>query len=215
MSELGWLDVLKIAVSSTLLTTIGSWGLTHFFVHRAALKRDARYLAHRVAIILETFAVDCANVITDNDLHDRSDGHAGKRQLFLPELRSLPADTDWKALPSRLVDRFLSMPTELALADRAISVWWDVVGDEDCMETETRQKAGASGLRAWLLASALRKQYKIPASSLPEIGWDFVATLRKQDEAERKKVESNRTLDTGAETDLTSVGAGSTASDFP
>jgi hypothetical protein len=212
----GWLDVLKIAVSSSLLTTFGSWGLNHFFVHRAALKRDARYVAQRVAIILEKFAVDCADVIIDNDIHSESGGHAGKRHLGLPALGLLPADADWKALPPNLVDRVLSMPNELALATKAILFWWNVVGDEECMETETDQRAGTCGLRAWLLASELRKQYKIPASSLTEVGWDFVAELRTQDEAARKKAESNeaarkkaesnRTLENGApRIDLTSV----------
>jgi hypothetical protein len=202
----GWLDVLKIAVSSTILTTFGTWGLTHIFVHRATLKRDARYIAHRVAIILEKFAVDCADVILDNDLHSQSEGHAGKRHLSLPTLGSLPADADWKALPPRLVDRVLSMPNELALADGAILFWWDVVGDEDCMQTETDQRAGACGLRAWLLATDLRKQYKIPASSLPEIGWNFVDTLREKDEAARKTAARNKAAHVAPpEIDLTSV----------
>jgi hypothetical protein len=174
-------------------------------VHRAALKRDARYVAQRVAIILEKFAVDCANVINDNDLHNQSKGHDGKRHLCLPELGPLPADADWKALSPKLVDRVLSMPNELALADGAISFWWDVVGDEECMQTETDQRAGTCGLRAWLLASDLRKQYKIPASNLPEIGWNFVDTLRKKDETVRKHAEVNRALNNAAEIDLTNI----------
>jgi hypothetical protein len=191
--SIGWFDVLKIAVSSTLLTTLGSWGLTHFFEHRAALKRDARYMAQRIAIILEKFAVDCANVIADNQLHSSSEGHAGNRCLSLPELGSFPVEADWKALPPELADRILSMPNELALVDGAISFFWDVLGPgDDGVETETNQRAGACGLRAWSLATDLRKEYKIPASSLPEIEWNFVDTLREQDAARKEAARAAR-----------------------
>ena len=88
-------------------------------------------MAERVAIILEKFAVDCANVITDNDLHSGSKGVAAARHLILPTLEAFPADTDWKVIAADLMDRALSIPNELALADQAISFCWDVVGDQD------------------------------------------------------------------------------------
>ena len=47
-----WSDVLKIALSSTILTSFATWGLNHWFVYRASLKRDARYLAQRLAILV-------------------------------------------------------------------------------------------------------------------------------------------------------------------
>jgi hypothetical protein len=77
----------------------------------------------------------------------------------------------------------LSMPNELALADQAISFWWDVVGDQDCMQTEANHQSGRSGLKAWLLAAELRKRCRIPASTLQKTTWDFVVTLRKEHDA--------------------------------
>jgi hypothetical protein len=183
-------DILKISGLTTILTAAAGVGLNHFFVQRPALKRDARYLAQRLAIILEKFAVDCATSISENDMHDSSGGHAGTRHMSLPAIASFPAEADWKAIAPDLMDRVLSMPNELALASQAISFWWDVVGDEDSMQTEANEQAGECGLKAWLLAVDLRKRCGIPASTLPETAWDFVETLRKEDaaaKARRKK----------------------------
>jgi hypothetical protein len=194
-----WADILKISASSSVLTSLATWGLNHFFVHRATLKRDARYLAQRLAIILEKFSVDCANVITDNDTFNSSDGNAGKRHSSLPTLGAFPADADWKAIDAALMDRVMSMPNELALADQAIYFWWDVVGDPDCVQTETDNQAGQRGLKAWMLASELRRRYGIPASKLPTETWDFVDTLRKHNdaaEAMRRKQQAERLAET-------------------
>ena len=90
-------------------------------------------MAQRIAVILERFAVDCANVINNNDTFDRSDGHAGQRHGGLPTLGAFPADADWKATAPDLMDRVISMPNELELADQSIFFWWNVVGDQDCV----------------------------------------------------------------------------------
>ncbi len=197
--SIGWVDVLKISASSSVLTTFIGWGLNHFFVHRATLKRDARYLAQRLAIVLEKYAVDCANSITDNNLHDSSGGQAGERHVVLPDIGSFPAEADWKAIDPDLMDRVLSMPNELVLADQAISFWWNVVGDEDCMRTEANDQAGECGLRAWLLASELRKRCGIPASTLPATSWDFVAALQKRVEAAEARLCKGRDNETSVD----------------
>jgi len=152
---------------------------------RAALKREARYLAQRLSIILEKFAVDCANVVADNELADSSGGTAGERHSSLPIFGSFPSDADWKAIDPDLMDRVMSMPNELELAGQKIGFWWNVVGDEDCMATEADHQAGRCGLRAWLLAAELRKRCGIPASTLHIAAWDFLAALRRQDAAEK------------------------------
>ena len=99
--------------------------------------------------------------------------------MSLPKLGDLPGDVDWKALDLTLVDRVMSLPNRLMLADDAISFWWDVVADEDCMQTETDHKAGTCGLESWLIAVDLCKRYGIPKSNLPFIAWDFLAPLKQ------------------------------------
>lgn len=175
-----WLDIVKISVSSGLLTSISTWGLNHFFVQRSAFQRDARYLAQRIAMILERFAIDCSECIEEATLYNDSGGHAGKRQFSLPPLGHLPEDADWKALPSDLTDRILSMPNAIFLAEKKISFWWDVLADEDAVAKETMDQAGGFGMESWNLAKDLRRRCKIPPSSLPDRLWNFVDTLDKQ-----------------------------------
>jgi hypothetical protein len=87
--SIDWLDVLKISISSSVLTTFVGWGLNHVFVHRATLKRDARYLPQR--LILEKYAAVCATTIADSQLAGSSAGHAGKHHLTLPVIGPFPA----------------------------------------------------------------------------------------------------------------------------
>jgi hypothetical protein len=77
------------------------------------------------------------------------------------------------------MDRVLSLPNELVLADQA-TLFDEVI--------EVNGQAGTCGLRAWQLASELRRRRGIPASTLTT-SWDFVARLREQAEAasERRK----------------------------
>ena len=163
------------------------WGLTHFFVHRAGLKRDARYLAHRLAIIMEKFAVDCADVIADNDLHRSSEGYAGRQVLKLPEITPLPADADWKALEPSLVDRAMSLPNKLALADAAISFWRTLLTTKIACGLKPTCKQGNRVSRRgnWLRTS--RRRYGIPPTSLTEGGWNFVETLKEKHAAAEAK----------------------------
>jgi hypothetical protein len=173
---LDWVDVLKIAAASS----VGAAGLNHLFdflVRRTSLRRDSRYVAQRVAIILEKFAIDCADTIAGNDLHRQSDGHAGRRSFKLPNLPDFPIDADWKAVDPVLAGRALAMYNELVLSGHKIYFWWDVVGDEDSMETETNEQAGKCGYRAWELATEFRKGHGLPKAELT--GWDFVAVLKE------------------------------------
>lgn len=180
-----FVDILKIAGFSSVPTVIFTWLLNHVLVQRATLKRDKRYLAQRLAIILERFSVDCANVINDNDTFDSSGGAAGRRHAQMPVLGAFPSDSDWKAIDADFMDRVLSMPNEIELANQAISFWCEVEGDEDCMRTETNNRARQRGLKAWLLACELRRRCGIPTSTLREESWDFVGVL----EAKNKEIE--------------------------
>ncbi|MFI5022840.1 MAG: hypothetical protein ACHQRJ_14470 [Alphaproteobacteria bacterium] len=186
---LDWFDVGKVALTSGVLAS-GINLIWQHFSRRESYRRDARYLAQRLAVILEKFAIDCADIIAGNELHRTSDGHAGVRRLALPTLAAFPADADWKAVDSALAGRAVALPNEIALADHKILFWWDVVGDEDCMETEADQQAGMCGYRAWNLAADLRMRHGVPASDLTDRAWDFVATLQKQHEAAMKSLEA-------------------------
>jgi hypothetical protein len=120
---LDWIDIFKVALASGVVAAMVTVGLTYLKELRllkASHLRDARYLAARVAIIFERFSVDCSQAITGNELHRQSGGSAGARKLTMPKISELPADADWKVIEPRLLEKALSFPTEIMLADSKI-----------------------------------------------------------------------------------------------
>jgi hypothetical protein len=176
------LDWLEVVLTSSVVATVINVSVEDIR-RRWSDKRDARYLAQRLAIILETFAIDCADVISGNELHRDNDGYAGDRRLKLPSLAEFPADADWKAINPLLAGRVAAFPNEIRLSEQKISFYWDVLREPDCTETETNQQAGKCGYRAWNLAVELRNRHGLPVCDLTELTWDFVAKLREQYEA--------------------------------
>jgi hypothetical protein len=185
-NSISGLDILKVAGASGVFVFLLAC-IKDYFVHRKTLKRDAMYLAARLVVVLEKFAVDCANTISDNDLYSSSGGSAGTQRFSLPTLGAFPSDADWKAIAPNLVDRVMSMPNELSLVDHKILFWWEVLADRDCMQTETNDQSGEFGFYAWELALDLRKECNLPEAGLLARSWDFVALLKKQRKSARSR----------------------------
>jgi|SRR6266851_4312275 len=82
-------DILTLAFSTgvitALLNNLLGW-LRDWKKDHTSTKRDPRYSAMRIAVILEKFAIECANVISDNDLYKKAEGHAGAAHGTLPPL---------------------------------------------------------------------------------------------------------------------------------
>jgi hypothetical protein len=162
----------------------------HLVTWRLATKthqRDARYLAQRLVAILERFSIDCAELISENDLYWQSKGALGRVQPNLPVLSEFPADADWKALDAALAERVFAFPNELALADRMVSFAYEVNGEPHEASTEASRQAGKFGYRAWDIAIALRAKNTLPASGLVDITWDFVGTLKAKHDQVRNE----------------------------
>lgn len=179
---LDWVDIGKVALTSGVVAAVVTW-VKEVFVHRASRKRDARYLAQRLAVILERFSIDCADVIEGNETHRSSEGYAAQPRLRVPALAEFPADTDWKAIDPKLAGRALGLPNELALSEQKIVFWLDVVPNRGCAETETNQQAGKCGYRAWKLAVDLRNKHGLEKADLVGLAWGFVGTLKEQHDA--------------------------------
>jgi hypothetical protein len=119
-----WSEILKVALSTGIFAAIITSGLQwlrEWRTERTHKARDAAYSAMRVAVILERFAIDCANIISDNHLHSSSGGHAGSAHVELPHLIDYPADTDWKALDAFLAMRALSLRNDILLSEGVLN----------------------------------------------------------------------------------------------
>ena len=135
--------------------------------------RDARYSAIKIAVILEQFAIECANIISDNQLHNSSEGYAGIAHGTLPTFADYPADMDWKAIDPALAARALSLPNELSLSEGIIKFWWEIEpGDKGILLTACDRQAGKCGFRAWQVAADMRRRYGFPEFSPEQTTWD-------------------------------------------
>jgi hypothetical protein len=184
--------------TSTILATAFSTGLATAILNQAigwwrdsrkdhvATAREARYLAIRLAVLLEKFSLDCADSIADYELHTDFDGYAGKSRGTIPDLPEYP-EGDWRVLSAELLGRCLSLRNELRLSDGHIGFWEDV-GYRECIPAECAQQTGKCGYRAWILAKDLRAEYQLGPFDTKDVSqWDFVATLReKYDDAIRE-----------------------------
>ncbi|GLI93591.1 hypothetical protein [Methylocystis echinoides] len=141
---------------------------------RAQTKKQATYLATRLAITLEFFAQACAELISTNRNAETPRGHefpAWKR--LLPDLPTYPDDAGgWLAIDRSLADRCLHLRNKIYASQQAIDFTTDFATHElgDTLDEE----AAACGLEAWKLALELRKKYKLTPA---DIRYDIVEAL--------------------------------------
>jgi len=191
------LTVVLAVLGTSIFTGLATAMFNEFFVHyreRAALTRDARYLAIRLAVIAEQFAIECADRIASQQMHRQSGGGAGQSHGAVPELPSYPDQAKWETLDAGLLARALSLRNELPLSDKAIAFWADV--DRECIPKECDQQCGKCGYMAWELAVDIRAHYGFPVFDPKRANWDIVATLKEGHEAllsARKRAESEAT----------------------
>ncbi len=189
-----WFDVLKFALGTGVVTAIANQGIAWFREVRkesGTTTRDARYLALRIAVMLEQFSISCADAISENDMYQQSEGYAGRPHGKLPSLSEYPTDADWRSLDPSLAAQIISFRNELLLSDQTIEFWWDV--DRETVRGACDEQAGKSGYRAWLIASQLRGRYRLPSFDPRSFAWDVVATLKEHhDRAIKKLVEASK-----------------------
>ena len=177
------LAILTLALSTGFATAVFNQGMGWLREVRhdsASTERDARYLAIRLAVMLEEYAINCADRIGDNDMHRQSGGHAGKRWGALPELQPYPNEDDWKALAPDLLSRVLTLRIQLSLANNAIAFWMDI--DPECIPQECDQQCGRTGYAAWTLARDMRSRYRLGTFEQGEASW-VIETLERLNEA--------------------------------
>jgi hypothetical protein len=180
-----WGDVLKLALTTGIVTSAMSLGvgwLQESRREKAKTERDARYLALRLAVIFEKFAIYCADVIYDNGLADTSGGHAGTQHTRLPDLEGFPDDADWKALDGTLAGRALTFRVELLLSGKMLAELW-VFSDPDEIAVECNEQAGLHGMRAWEIAHDLRARYLLSPFDPAKLAYDVTGTLRTHRDA--------------------------------
>ena len=189
--SLPWIEILKLSLSTGLLAGIATqsfgWIIDRWKLNRLK-ETEAAYLAARLAVACENFAILCAEQIADNDMYKQSEGHAGKPHGKLPLLGEFPPQENWTTLDPALLSRSLSLPNELLLGERMISFWSDVDPDPSLLRSACNTQAGTCGYRAWKLAEDLRARYRLPEFVPRDFSWDTIKVLKEQHDREIMRI---------------------------
>ena len=169
MGDLNWTSVLKLAATTGVFTTIltlgGGW-LHDWWRDKSRNKTEAKYLALRLAVILEKFVSGCVYRVW----HDNADMKEGRELDYnLPTLESYPPDSpDWKSFHAgnqKLAGQVLSFPNEITSAELACEFTGMREGNQFASADETI----VAGVKAWRLAQALRKNYGLDAVTITHV----------------------------------------------
>lgn len=173
-SSLG--SFLAFAGAAGVISALLTQGLTSLR-ERFSSRREAKYLALRIAVILETFADDCISIISDADTSRQSEGAAGQHTTNLAALAPYPDDEKgWRALGSAFSAEALGFPNLVRAYQQSINFTWQVA-DPDDAQSECEEASAVLGHRAWALAKSLRLNHGFPPFA-PK--YDLEAALERE-----------------------------------
>ena len=94
MSEF-WINLLTVFLGSGAALTAFNWYIEH---QREKKRRtdEKEFLAVKLAIEFEGFAIECAELVSDHITNENSGGQAGKRIGSLPDVRQPPRSDSYK-----------------------------------------------------------------------------------------------------------------------
>ncbi|MEI9403548.1 hypothetical protein [Mesorhizobium argentiipisi] len=156
-------DLLKIVVGAGLGSAFVQ-ASTAYLTERWTRKTKADFLALRIAVMLETFTDQCAQLVYDNEYAEEfPDEPLPNWSITLPTFEPWPDDIDgWRSLDQNLVGRCLNFRSERDRQQRVLRDAIEYV--EDDAEKHVAIVAADIGLAAWGLAEALRTEHGLLAS---------------------------------------------------
>jgi len=184
-----WLDFLKLIIGAGIGSALVQ-GLLPLLRDLFQRKKQATYMAMRLAVTLENFAWACANLIQDNhNAQTLADEEYPEWDVSLPVLPPYPDDDDgWRSLDRKLAGRCLVFRNRLQESDSIIRTTIDLLDGEDT-KIAIDEAAAKRGLEAWDIAVALRQKHRIEDDK-PE--WNYVELLKLTAVAAEKAQDKRR-----------------------
>lgn len=141
-------------------------------------RREASFSALYAALVLEEYARQCSDCVSESETYDDSSGYAGSPQGRLPEKPSYIEEIDWKSLGVDATTQCLSLLVEIDMANQKIAAEFEYV-DDDAGVMEVRRSAVDVGLKAFALAAQLRAAHRVEKLRLDK-EWNFLIYLRER-----------------------------------
>ena len=142
-------------------------------------KSSARHLAMRIAVLLEGYAITCAESLSDWELHSSSGGHAGTMMNGIPDIPDYPDEDGWSALKPKLLDRALTLRNQVRIGRRSVASYAEFEIDPDDIANHEAGHLGVCGHKAWELARDLRTAYRVEPFDLTTTFWDIAPFLQR------------------------------------
>jgi hypothetical protein len=174
--QIDTIQIVTLVTGSSVLSALLTSGLSLFVQWRRA-SANARYLALRVAVTLEAFALACYHVVADHDVHDNSAGNLGKEHDAFPEIAAYPESLEWQALPPRLLSRVLNFRNEIKISEARLKFQWDL--DPGGLTETLSEECAHRGSQAMDIVNDLRQTYGLAPL---QADYDFAQRLRAKHE---------------------------------
>jgi hypothetical protein len=163
--------------------------LLPIFRERRLRRKQAAYMAMRLAVVLENFAWACADLIQDNhNARTPDDDKYPAREIALPELLAYPEDIDgWRAIAPKLATRVFGLRNKLHETKSTLRNITEFNNTE--LGWMLDEQAASRGLNAWRIAVDLRRTHGIEPV---EIEWDYPDYLKNALDTGAKQREEHR-----------------------
>ena len=166
-------------VTSALVATVAGAAINAWLEARKD-KHSTRFEALSVAVSLEGYAINCADLLSDHSLAISSAGHAGSYMGRLPTLPDLSLTAGFlKPNKAKVADSLMAFPQEVRQADQVTAFLWDVTTDIEAVRESSADQAAKMGLKALELANDIRSAFRLPKRELAFGEYDIHKLLKE------------------------------------
>lgn len=168
-----WAFMVKTAIGAGFGTAIVQTGFAAYRDYRHR-KAQAAYMALRLAVILESYASACSDLMAYNANAERHpDEPYPAWKTILPELPPYPDDADgWRSIDLKLASQCLSFRNRIHDSQRVIDSAIEYAMDE--LENTLNEYVAERGTEAWRLAVDLRSKHGVLRADMV---WDYAEGL--------------------------------------
>ena len=153
-------------------------------------RKQAVYMAMRLAVIMENFAWACADFVQNNrNARTPAGDEYPAWETALPELLAYPEDSEgWRAIAPKLAGRVFGLRNKTHQSTSTIRQTLEA--DKPELGWMLDEQAAARGLEAWRLAVDLRRAHRIEPV---ELEWNYPDYLQTALEAATTRRGERRT----------------------